>query len=286
MATWAEYLRSQGATAEEVTLLDTPAARRAYDKQVADASAALEAERANSKQAMTDYRSTVQDWYDTKVIPEQDGFKAAAETARANELRARSIITERAKTDEGLRQVAKNMGWDLENDKPPAAPPANTPPANGFTKDEVVGLMRDEANAMLMIQDIAAEHGSLFPGQRLNFTALGEEARAKKMRLDRYWEDKYKVPEARAKVESDRRAAEEAAIRKDEREKAQAEFANRYGNPALRPPMPSDNPFAKINRPAADAKQPWERTGSEVDRVTDAAKRVTEKLRGQGLTVN
>jgi len=128
----------------------------------------------------------------------------------------------------------------------------------------------------MLAQDIAAEHASLFPGQRLNFRELGTEARAAKKNLSEYWEQKYKVNDARAAQTAAAKLADENRIREDERKKVETEMASRYGNPMLRPPMPSDSPFARI-KPGPDNKQPWERSDRSGERVQRAAERIVKE---------
>ena len=276
--TWAEHLKANGATAEEITLLDTAPARRAFDKQMADQQAALDAAAAKSVEDMTAYRATMSDWYENKVTPENDAFKAEAATAKANEARAKAAFLAAAQRDESLKQVAINMGWTVDGTPPANNPPANTPLAldtsKYFTKDEVIGALTREGDVIMLAQDIAAEHAVLFPGQRLNFRELGNEARAKKKDLQAYWEEKYKVSDARAAQTAAATKANEDKIRAEERSKVESEMASRYGNPMLRPPMPSNSPFAKAIINSAETKQPWERP----DRVGDRVQRATERV--------
>src|ERR1700693_5181726 len=108
---WSDYLKSMGATTEEITLLDTPTARKAYDKQQADAQAAIEAANADGVRKMEEYRGTMNEWYETKVLPENQAAQAAAISAKADAERAKAAILAAAQRDEGLNQVAINMGW-------------------------------------------------------------------------------------------------------------------------------------------------------------------------------
>lgn len=280
MATWAEHLRANGASAEEVTLLDTAPARKAWDKAQADAQAAVAAENAKSKADMEAYLATMNDWYETKVMPEWDDYKAKAVTAQAEAARAKAVIAAAAQTNEGLKKIAMDMGWPVDGALAVTPPKTNEPPAidtsKYFTKDEVVSALTREADVIMLTQDIAAEHASLFPGQRLNFRELGNEARAKKKDLQSYWEEKYKVPDAR-KAQAE--AADKArldAVRKEERERVETEMASRYGNPMTRPPMPSDSPFAKII-PRDGNKQPWEKQDLHGDRIKQVAENIVKK---------
>ena len=277
MASYAEYLKANGATEEDLKVLDTPVARRAYDKMQADAQAAVDAANAKSVADMEAYRGTMNQWYEEKVLPENQAAQAEAVTAKAEAARAKAAVLAAAARDEGLKQVAINMGWTVDGTTPPAnTPPANTPPgfdpSQYFKKDEIVTALSREGDVIMLAQDIAAEHATLFPGQRLNFRELGNEARAAKKDLQAYWEQKYKVPDARSAQAAATKEADYARVRKEEREKVESEMASRYGNPLTRPPMPSSNTFAKIV-PGAENKMPWDRpdaSGERVQRATEA----------------
>jgi hypothetical protein len=285
MASYAEYLKSLGATDEDIKVLDSPITRKAYEKMVADNEAAVNQERANSQQAMQGYREEMNNWYEQKVLPEWESYKTETATAKANEARARAIVSEASKSNEGLKQVAKNMGWDIEGDRSPAQVQQQTNPNRDYyTKDELVKAFGITEGSILKAQSIASEWGQFYPGQYLDWDKLNADAKAINKDIQVHFREKYKIPEMRAKMEQDKVTAREEAIRKEEREKVASEYASKYGNPMTRPPMPSDNPFAKINRPATDSKQPWERPTGEFDRVTEASKRVEQKMKEKGFT--
>ena len=284
MPSYAEYLKSFGATEEDLKVLDTPVARKAYDKMVADQEAAVNQEKQNSQQAMQGYREEMNNWYEQKVLPEWENYKTEAATAKANEARAQAIVREASKTNEGLKKVAENMGWDIEGNRSPAEVKKEQPTqGNYFTREETLNAFNKAEDAIALAQDLASEYSLYYPNQRLNMRQLNQEAKAARKPIEQYFNEKYKINEMRAKMEQDRQTARDEAIRKEEREKVQSEYASKYGNPMTRPPMPSDNPFAKINRPAADSKQPWERPNGEFERVTEASKRVEQKLREKGF---
>jgi hypothetical protein len=271
MSTYADFLRTQGASDDDVKLLDTPIARKAYDAQLAAAKESIDA-----------YKQKADDWFEKVAQPnltkaEQSALKANAELARMRSLVAQS-------TDDGLKQVAKDMGFTIDgNGNPPKDEPklpAGFDPSKFLTTDSVSGML-DQAGANLArMQDMVLEHMQLYPGQRLNVAKLREEAVAAKSNVYDYWEKKYNVPAARDKQLADARAADEARIRKDERDKVAAEFASNYANPNTVPAGVSSNIF--VPRPKAGReKQPWEaslegESGSN-DRVARAAKTAMER---------
>src|SRR5271156_787991 len=126
MATYAEYLKSQGASDEDIKVLDTPIARKAYERL--EAAVVSASERADAeKRAMDEYKTSVREWNDTKIVPEFQDLDRKATLATANEARLLAAI--KTSQDEGLKAVAKSMGYKLDDAPPPNAPPANTPPA-------------------------------------------------------------------------------------------------------------------------------------------------------------
>ncbi len=280
--TWAEHLKANGATAEEIALLDTAPARRAFDKQMADAQAAIEAANAEGTRKMEEYRGTMNQWYEEKVVPDMTAANAAAVTAKADAERAKAAILAAAQRDEGLKQVAINMGWQVEGAAPivtnnPANP--NFDPTQYFKRDEVVSAFEKEADAIALAQDIAIEHSRLFPGQTLSFRDLQRESKAAKQPLEQFWMNKYKVGEARAAQAAASKKADEDKIRAEERTKVESEMASRYGNPMTRPLTPSTSPFTKVIRPD-DGKQPWERGDNSSNRVQRATEAVIKKQQG------
>jgi hypothetical protein len=62
MSKYGDYLAANGATADEVKILDTPVAARLYDKQVAEAEEARAAA-AKLEDTMKNYEARVQSWY-------------------------------------------------------------------------------------------------------------------------------------------------------------------------------------------------------------------------------
>jgi len=272
--TYAEYLRSLGATEDEVKVMDTGIARRAFDKQQAD----LEAANTARDAAVRDRETNIK-WVDEQIRPAYATMQNAVIKAQAEEARAKRALL--SAQEQGLVDVAKDLGYD-------PAPPTTTPTktADGFdaarymTRDEIVKLAADEGNAIAVAQDIAAEHAILFPGQRLNFRDLLSEARRQNTTAEALWMTKYKVSEARATAEAKRVADHEAAIRKDEREKAQAEFASKYANPATSPLMPSTMSFTPRPNTPHD-KQPWETSQSQ--RSNDRVMKVVPKIVGDAM---
>jgi len=267
MSKYGDFLRSQGASDADIALLDTPVAQKAFDALQADADAKI-----------LDYKKKADDWFETVAQPnltkaQQDALKANAETARL-----RSIIAQ--STDDGLKQVAKDMGFNLDGTAARTEPNPNPgnpgfDPNKYFTRDEIVSIAEREGEAIAIAQDIAFEHRQLFPDKPLNFRELRQQARDKKVPVEQFWMDKFGVTAARDKRAADVRSADEARIRKEERDKVTAELASQYANPNTVPASSSSNVFVPRPKDGRE-KQPWEagleaENGSN-DRVARAAK--------------
>lgn len=249
MATYAEFLKLQGASEEEIKILDTPVGRKAFEKmETALVSAVARADK--SKTDIDNY----QKWYNEEAHPEYKRMEAAKIAADAKVAQAAAII--KSATDQGLIEIAKAAGFEVE----PAAPPKKeeTVDTSKFvTHDLLLSTAMREGEAIAAAQDIAAEHVYLFGKPLRNFRELRAEAMQRKVPVEQVWMEKFKVADARtARDTADKKEADDK-IRKEEREKVTAEFADKYGNPDLRAPVISTN----ILTPRPDhgrGKQPWE----------------------------
>jgi hypothetical protein len=276
--TYAEMLRANGATEEEVKLLDVPSARKAFDAQ----QAAIAAATADAEARVNSYKEEADKWYNNTILPNYTKMEQERAAALANESRARALIL--ASTDEGLKKVAADMGF--KPDGTPAAAPANPAAPNSFDASKYVTVdalnqMSDSVGAGLAaLQDMVLEHSQLFPDRRLDVRAIRAEAVAARKNVYDYWEQKFGVPAARTAREEAAKKAHDDAIRKEERDKTVAELASQYANPNTVPASSSSNIFTP--RPSAGRdKAPWESSldganGSN-DRVAKAAKLFVEK---------
>ena len=277
MSAYGDFLKSQGATAEDIAVLDTPVAQKAFSKQQADAAAAADAALARGKQ---DADTTWRDFYEKEVTPKYDGMassvaQTAAELARAKE----ALIT---LNKQGLSDLAVKMGYAPADGTPAPAPanpalPAGFDPTKFMTTEQAMALADREGEAIMTIADISQEHARLFPGQTVNFRELRKEAVAKRIPVEQLWMDRYGVAKARSDAEAARAAAHDDAIRKETTDKVTADFVSKYANPETRPLLPSSSPLAPRAATGRD-KMPWERNENEAaaDRVVRATQKVLQ----------
>lgn len=266
-----EYLNSLGLTADERKIMDTPARRATYEGTIS----AITAERDAEKTKRVNYEGQVQTWYEKTVsqmsAKDREVITSKSETARL----AAAIKAAKESGIEGFDDnFLKTLGieGDMANNRPD--PNANKPPvdlSNYYNKDEIRDVAEGAANQQVVLADITNEHRALF-GTVPSFVALRAEAKAAKMGLQDYWMQKFNVAAKRTEVQNNEIKAREDAIRKEERERIQAEYASKGVNPDLANPGVSMNPFKPVTREGVrdGQKQPWEYGNQSNERVSRA----------------
>ena len=273
MSAFADYLRSLGTADADIAILDTSAAQKAYDKMVADSAAAVAAE----KKRLEDYQVNVEKYY-TETNTRAKQLQDDAITAKADAARARAAILEMQK--QGLIDNAKQYGYDPE-EKPTV--PVKTEPKY-LTADEIMPALDQAGEGLAAVMDAAAEHAKLFPDKPFNARQIRAAAVAARKSFYQYWEETFKVPEARTAAEAARQAAHDKSIADAARAEERALLASQYANPNTRPAVASNSPF--VVKKAADGKPevPWARNENE---LSDArVRKATENIikRGEQVT--
>jgi hypothetical protein len=270
--TYAEYLKANGATDDEIKVLDTVVSRRAFDKSQADAEEARQAA-VKLEETMKNYEARVQSWYtenDSKLKQVQNqAIASAAEAARA-----KAALLEANR--QGLIDVTKDLGYDPEPPKPAAAAPDD----RYLTMDKFQQAGDAFAANLAGLLDAANEHARLFPGQPFNAEQLRREAQAAGKTLLPYWEEKFKVREAREQAAQKQRDAEIAKWKAEGAKEKETELVSRFGNPETRPMLPSKSPFAvRPDDKLRSDNQPWNKSETQLqnDRVSRAAQRLVER---------
>lgn len=247
MATYAEFLKSQGATDEDVKLLDTPLARKAHDTMQAQVTEATETQR-RANQHFKD----MEEWH--KGV-EAINIKLATERDSANVERAGAIAKLKAAQEAGLITLAE------------IAEPGSSTPRAGETpafdaskyvdRDMLLQVAAQEGDAIATFADIQSEHHELF-GTRINARELRKEAISRRIPVEQLWMEKYGVAAKRTEVAAAKTKAHEDSIRLAARKEVETEMASKYANPLTAPPRASENPFS--TRPPSvgeAAAQPW-----------------------------
>lgn len=278
--TYAEFLKSQGASDDEIKILVSPASEKAYNalqtSLVASAAAAAKAEKDK-----TDAIGQYDTWYNEQAVPAYKKMEQEAIIAKANEARATAAI--RAAQAAGLVDLTKDLGYEVDPAKAAeaariaAGTPTGFDPTKYVDRDTLLSLVEREGDAIALAQDIAAEHSRLFPGMSLNFRELRKEAVAAKKPVEQLWMEKYKVSDARAAQAKIKQDEYDSRLRKEGADAKATELASRYGDPNQRPLVASNNPFV----PRADSgrdKQPWDVPDRSNERVQKATAKVVSSL--------
>jgi hypothetical protein len=273
MSAYTDYLKSQGASDEDIKVLNHPVAEKAWLASEAKAAQAAE-EAATEKRKAREYNDKANEWFDTTAAAYKDMEK---KYMSAESEKARAIALVKAAQDQGLIELAEKAGFNV--------PPKDTPlPANGFdaskyfTSDEILRIADKEGEAIATAQDIAYQHQRLFPDKMLNFRALRQEAVSRKLSVEAVWKEKYKVDDAIAARDAADQAARDKKLIEQGEAQAREKFASQYGNPDTRPFVPSSSPFTP--RAQGDrTKQPWDSNENTLanDRVMRATKKLMEK---------
>ena len=267
--TYADYLKENGATDDEVKILDVPAARKVYEAQVkAAADAAAAAADAAAKVAAYDkWYQEVAEPTATQLKNERDVAKAEADAERA---RLKSL------QEAGLVKMEEKKAADAAA---AAATPFDPKAHNLVTSDVLREVAMREGDAIAIAQDIAYEHSQLFPGRPLNFRKLREEALASKKSVEQMWMEKYDVAATREKREAEAKSAYEKKIA----DEAVAKYRSENENPLTRPGVASTNPFTQ-RKTGTDGKAdvlPWQ--GNLNERSNDRVNKALQSLQQKNI---
>jgi hypothetical protein len=273
--TYEEMLRAEGATDEDIKLLNTPVARKAFEKQQA-----LVAEAAVERQKAADLVKRNQEWA-TQVETQNQTYLRERDTALAND--AASAARMKKLQELGLIEVAERM------DPGSTAAKTNETPAFDASKyvdrDTLMQVAEREGDAIAIAQDIAWEHQQLFgadPAKRLNFRELRREAVSRKIPVESLWMERYGVQSARDAAAAKSKSEHETKIAADAVAKYKSE--NSATNPLTAIPTISKTPFTgrPISAGQGDNRtQPWQRTDAE--REIARVNKVLPALEKQGL---
>jgi hypothetical protein len=271
MSSYAEFLAENGASPDDIKLLDTPVARKAHDKMVAAA--------AEAKRRSDDIIAKNNEWRDTVEAQNQTYLRerdtalatAAAESARLKKLQ-----------ELGLLQVAENLEPGSTQPKPGETPAFDPKTLERYVdRDTFLGAVDQEGNAIALVQDIASEHQLLFgndPSKRLNWRAMRAEAKERKMNVEQLWMEKYNVPSARTALAAKEKSEYEARIAADAITKYKSEHPET--NPLMAVPTISRTPFTGRVPSASDASKPWLKSEGEREQARIA--KVLPKLEQLG----
>jgi hypothetical protein len=168
-----------------------------------------------------------------------------------------ALKTTAAQYEANVRAIASEYGLDPAEVSArlkaglPAIAPGTTPPAHQqsgtptmdtskfLTREELEKQFQTAQQAFPLLQatiiDLNAEHMRLFGQPLANATELTQKAMEQKRSIREVWEEENRVADRRTQIASEAKAAEEARIRADERQKVLSEhsvpLASRPGVP-------------------------------------------------------
>jgi hypothetical protein len=256
MATYAEYLKSNGATEEDVKVLDTPIARKAFERM--EAAVVAKDDEAKKAKAQAD---AYQAWYNDKALPYVSGVESKLSVAEANLAAERTRL--KSLQDAGLLELseqdeaAKKAAVEAEKRGAVTFDPEKFVPREQFNE-----LATRAADSITLVADLAQEHTALgLPP--VSWRTLKAEASAANQDVETYWKTKFNVEAKRSERSATERAAYEKKISDDAVAKYKAEHPASSVNPALAFGGISANPFTGKVPSASDATLPWQRSDSE-----------------------
>jgi len=281
---YVEFLKANGASDEDVKALTEGSFAATAIRSFDAAQARIAAETAAAVKAKADafaYQEKADKWWNEQAIPEYQKMERESTLAKANE--ARIVAAIKASQDEGLKAIAKEMGYPVDgapanpNPNPNPALPAGFDPKNFVTTETLLQVAEREGDAIAIASDIAFEHRQLFPDKPLNFREMRKAAVAAKKPVEQYWMETFGVTAAREAAATARQKAHDDALIAQGAAAEREKLVSQYGNPDARPLQPSTSPFA-VRKETGRDKQPWEAGESnlERDRVTRATKHVVE----------
>ena len=270
-----EWLKQEsGLTDDELKAMEAVAGRAKFIGMLQKIIASNETAMKEKKDA-EDQRLAFEKRYQEEFIPEmrrvtQDSVKAISEAAAAK----------------AALEKAREYGIVPEPTTPPPNP-AEPPRAPGspnpdvMTRDEFGRFSDAQANTIIAVQDLSAEHFKLFGTPLGNTQELVDEVQRqrtlghKDFTLQKAWEAKHNVPTKREELAKAERQKEfDAAVAADR--KTQAE---KHGsNPNLRSGQPSR--FDKIKpSDSANGKEPWKAPHSANERNRSWREKAVAKVR-------
>jgi len=155
--TYAEFLLENGATADEVKVLDVPAARRAFEKQQAAV-----AEAAAERQKAADLIARNRDWA-TQVETQNQQYLRERDTAQIEAAKAAAAF--KKMQDLGLIEVAERLEPGSVQPKAGETPAFDPKVLERYVdRDTLMAVAEREGDAIATAQDISFEHQQLFGG--------------------------------------------------------------------------------------------------------------------------
>lgn len=240
-------------------------------KKVIDANTAISAAKTKAETELEQFTTR----YNSEFVP---ALRDAAQQAiDADAKRAAA---------EAKLQKAKELGIVIgdesaENKSEPARAPGSPDP-NSITRDDFTRFSNAQANTVMALQDLNAEHFSLFNAPLGGTQELVAEVNRqhllgnKGFTLKNAWEQKFNVSAKREEIAAAAKAKEHADLKaqwqKEERERVGS-------NPHVRRGQPSKYDRYKTADAGANQTKPWQSSRNARERNTDWRSQALSKVR-------
>src|SRR5258708_2334700 len=161
--TCGEYLKSIGASAEDIKAMTegsfAAAGQKAFEKMMADADAAR-AEGLAAKEAAKKDRDQLTGWFNETAVPEFKEMERRSLAAEAEAGKARAAW--KAAQERGLVDLEqlKALGYDTTPPvvKTPTGLPEGFDPSQFVTRNDIKGVADNAGDGLAVLQDIVMEH--------------------------------------------------------------------------------------------------------------------------------
>jgi transcriptional regulator with XRE-family HTH domain len=253
-----EFLAQDGLTAEQIAaIVGDPIQSKLMTRALArfeEGNTSLTAAQAD-KAAAARERADATDFWEKKVTPALADVDKRVGAARSEAAGYRAYL-----------QSLKDGGYDVPDEVLKAAP-ADAPKPKYMTQEDLDKVGRGTAPTLIQLTQLSNEYTDLYGAPYLNMEQDFEAAQTARKPFREFVRDKYAFATKREERSAAKAKADEEAIRKDERTKAQADFAKTNGsNDGLRAPVPSK--FDKLTKQEGFKSDSWKsREGRQANRT-------------------
>ena len=271
-----EWLKQEsGLTDDELKTYETILGDQKFKtmlKKVIDANTALSAAKTKAEGELQQFTSR----YNDEFVP---ALRDAAQQAIDADAKRAAAEAKLAKAKE-LGIVIGDEPNPKPNDVQPRAP--GSPDPNAITRDDFSRFSNAQSNTIMALQDLNAEHFSLFNAPLGGTQELVAEVNRqhllgnKGFTLKNAWETKFNVASKREEIAAAKQKAHDDEIRaaavKEERERHGA-------NPHTRSGKPSRYDRYRSSDAGKDAVKPWQSSHNARERNTDWRNQALAKVR-------
>ncbi len=267
-----EWLKQEsGLTDDELKTYETILGDNKFKsmlKKVIDANTSLTAAKARAEGELEQFTTR----YNSEFVPALRDVTQQAIDSDAKRAAAEAKLAK-----------AQELGIVLGDDPVKEAPRApGSPDPNLVTRDDFGQFQNRQANTLMALQDLNADHFGLFQAPLGNTQELVSEVNRqhllgnKGFTLKNAWEQKYNVATKRTEISAANQKKHDDEIRasalKEERERVGA-------NPHMRRGQPSRYDRYKSTDAGANAVKPWQSSHSSRERNTDWRNQALSKVR-------